>query len=253
MHTQVVSRKTARSSPERGTPWTTSEALDPTGFQRIEAVPRSSYRDTSTVVLVPSRDQWMHTRFVQHMNSIQWAMNMKRALFHITGDEVGKAYSDQIKLVLEHPELSKWKYVMTIEDDVLVPPDCFIRLAEAIEAGPFGGVSGLYFTKSDDLPMPMCYGDPAEYARTGVADFRPRDVREAVKQGAIVPCNGIACGISLYRMSLFRDLPYPWFVTSPSHTQDLYLCGNAIRAGKRFAVDCGVRCGHLDFESGRVF
>lgn len=223
------------------------------GYDIIESVPKSSYRDTSMVILVPSRDEWLHKRFIEHLNSIQWPMNGKRALYHITGDEVGKAYTDQIQAILQHPELSKWKYVLTIEDDVLVPPDCVIRLCESIEAGPFDCSAAMYFTKSSDMPMPMAYGSPEEYARTGVLDFRPRDVTEALKSGGIMPVNGVAMGCTLYRMQLFKDLPAPWFVTNTSNTQDLYFCANARRAGKTFCVDCRVRCGHADWSTGVVF
>jgi hypothetical protein len=223
------------------------------GYEVIESVPKSSYRDTSMVVIVPSRDEWLHRRFIEHLNAIQWPMNGRRALFHIQGAEVGKAYTEQIQGVLGHPDLSKWKYVLTLEDDVLVPSDCVLRLCEAIEAGPYDGVSGMYFTKSPDLPMPMAYGSPDEYARTGVLDFRPRDVTDALKSGGIMPVNGIACGCSLYRMQLFKDMPAPWFVTNPSNTQDLYFCANARRAGKTFAVDCRVRAGHMDFATGTVY
>lgn len=223
------------------------------GFERLEVVPRSSYRDTSMVVIIPSRDEWLHKRFVEHLNAIQWPMNQRRALFHITGAEVGEAYTQHIEQVLQHPELSRWKYVLTIEDDMLVPPDCVTKLCEAIELGPFDAVGGLYVTKSDDLPMPQCYGDPVEYEQTGVLDFRPRDMIAAMRRGAIVPCNGIAMGCSLYRMDLFRQLPAPWFVTNPSNTQDLYFCANARRVGKTFAVDTRVRAGHMDFTTGKVY
>ena len=66
------------------------------GYAVIESVPKSSYRDTSMVILIPSRDEWLHRRFIEHLNAIQWPMTGKRALFHIQGAEVGKAYSDQI-------------------------------------------------------------------------------------------------------------------------------------------------------------
>lgn len=223
------------------------------GYEFIESVPKSSYRDTSMVVIVPSRDEWLHRRFIEHLNGIQWPMNGKRALFHIHGDEVGKAYSDQIAAVLQHPDLCKWKYVLTIEDDVLVPPDAVIKLTESIEAGPFDCSAAMYFTKSPDLPQPMAYGSPEEYARTGVLDFRPRDVTDALKSGGIMPVNGVAMGCTLYKMQLFKDLPGPWFVTNPSNTQDLYFCANARRAGKTFAVDCRVRCGHADWSTGVVY
>lgn len=224
------------------------------GYTLIEHVPKSSFKDCSMVVLVPSRTAMLHVRFVEAYNAIQWIMNGKRAAFFITGDEVGRAYSDQIKLILEHPELKDWKYILTIEDDMLVPPDCVYKLCESIEMGPFDGVGAMYHTKSNDIPMPMAYGSPEEYARTGHLDFRPRDVVAAMKAGNVVmEVNGVANGCTLFRMDSFRKVPGPWFETSPNATQDLAWCGKARRAGMRFACDLRVRCGHANWQTGEVF
>lgn len=244
------------------------------GFERVEHVAGSTYKDSSTVIVIPTRrpqvDQMkpedgarygIDDRVVATWLSLIAPMNQPRAIMFASGHEVGKAYNAMIANILAHPVLSKWKYVMTMEDDNLQPPDAHVKLLESIEWGNYDGVSGLYFTKGE-VNMPMAYGDPAEYQRTGVLEFRPRDVRAALAAGQILPVNGIACGCSLYRMDLFREIPPPWFVTfndviegkGPAcMTQDLNFCEKAVRAGKRFAVDMRVRVGHLDPASGIVF
>lgn len=230
------------------------------GFERVEHVAKSSYEDASMIVLCPSRSEMIHHRVVAAWQGMIWPMNQKRALFIITGAEVGRAYDDMVEQVLSHPELSKWKYVMTLEDDNLPPPDAPIRLMESIQLGPFDAVGGLYFTKGD-VNMPMCYGDPHEFLRTGVLDFRPRDVTKAVQMGGVLECNGIAMGCSLYRLDVFRKVPRPWFMTlndvyeggAKGFTQDLFFCDKARRVGSRFAVDCRVRVGHLDTDTGTVY
>jgi GT2 family glycosyltransferase len=228
------------------------EGLKPLGFERITHVSKTSYQDSSMCVIVPSREPYLHTTFVQSLNSLAWPMNQRRAMFFVSGAEVGKAYDETLQQILAHPELGAWKYLLTIEDDTLPPADGVLRLIEAIEQGPYDGAGGLYFTKGE-INMPMCYGDPGEFARTGVLDFRPRDVARAVQNGMLVECNGIAMGFSLYRTQSFRDIPGPWFVTqqegSGCATQDLFWCAKARRAGKRFATDCRVRCAHADWKN----
>lgn len=236
------------------------EGLRLKGFDRQEHVHKSSYRDNSMVIIVPTREPWLHKTWVQRFNGLVYPMNGKRAVFFVSGAEVGKAYTEQIAAILAHPDLGKWKYVLTVEDDNLPPADGVIRLIESIEMGPFDAVGGLYYTKGD-VNMPQCYGDPVEYARTGVLEFRPRDIGAAIQQGLIVPCNGIAMGFSLYRTQLFRDIAAPWFVTCAdvttegvkAFTQDLYFAERACRVGKRFAVDCRVRVGHADWTSGEIY
>lgn len=225
------------------------------GYERIEHVPRTSYTDNSMVIIVPSREPVLHTVFVQALQGLNFHMNQKRALIFVSGAEVGKAYDEQVAAILAHPELKNWKYVLTLEDDTIPPPDAPLRLVESIEAGPFDAVGGLYFLKGG-YNMPQAYGDPVEFARTGVLDFRPRDIRSALQHGEIMEVNGIAMGCSLYRMSAFRDIPAPWFVTRQDSTegqgmgtQDLVFCSKARRAGKRFAVDMRVRCAHVDYST----
>jgi len=232
------------------------------GFQRAAVLPGSSYRDASTIVIVPSRDSTIHHRVVSAWQNLIAPMNQKRGFLFVTGDEVGIAYTNTIKQILEDKQLSKWRYIMTMESDNLPPPDAHIRLLESIDAGGFDAVSGIYFTRGA-VNMPMAYGDPAEYARTGVLDFRPLDLRAALDAGnRVVECNGIAMGRALWRMDLFRQIEPPWFVTvcdvipdqgAAAMTQDLYFCRKARQAGKRFAVDFRVRVGHIDVHTGIVY
>src|ERR1043166_4030944 len=244
-----------RKNPPRRPQPEAKNGKAPLGFQRIEHVAKTSYIDSSMIVIIPSRSPdpvedgsdewpWLHHRFQQALQSLTWPMNQRRYMFLVTGAEVGKAYDEQVRLCLEHPELGTCKYVLTLEDDTLPPPDAVQKLVESIELGPFDGVGALYWTKGD-FNMPMCYGDPAEFARTNVLDFRPRDIRSALQHGEIVECNGIAMGCSLYRTASFRDVPGPWLQTlnewgRGASTQDLFWCSKARRAGKRFAVDMRV-------------
>ena len=230
------------------------------GFDRIESIPGSTYKDSSTVIVIPTRGM-IHHRVVAALQGLIAPMNQKRAMIFSAGNEVGQAYDLTIKNILANPELKKWKYVMTLEDDNLPPADAHIRLLETIEWGKFDAVSGIYFTKGD-INMPMAYGDPDEYKRTGVLDFRPRDIRAALAAGEIMPVNGIAMGCSLYRMSLFKELEPPWFVSLSDivpgkgvacMTQDLYFCEQAKRKGKTLAVDLRVRVGHMDVNTGIVY
>jgi hypothetical protein len=240
---------------------TTAGVLDGLGFERVQIIPGSTYLDNSTVVVVPGRDQMVHHRVVAAWQGLIAPMNQKRAFLFAMGHEVGKAYDSMIANILANPELAKWKYVLTLETDNLPPADAHIRMLETIEWGKYDAVSGIYFTKGD-LNMPQAYGDPEEFKRTGVLDFKPRDVRQALAAGTVLEVNGIAMGCALWRMDLFREIPPPWFVTVADvvegkgilcFTQDLNFCAKAKHAGKRFSVDLRVRVGHLDVVSNVLY
>lgn len=234
--------------------------LEGLGFDRIEGIHGSTYKDNSTVIIMPTRGM-IHWKVMNSIQNLMPLMNQKRAFMYAVGHEVGQAYNSLIRCILADVNLSKWKYIMTLEDDNMPMPDAHSKLIETIEFGGYDAVSGIYFTKGD-VNMPQCYGDPEIYRRTGELDMRPRNVVQALQHGQVMECNGIAMGCALWRMDMFRSIPEPWFVTCSDwsestggkiFTQDLYFCERAKRAGKRFAVDFRCRVGHLDVETNIVY
>jgi hypothetical protein len=162
------------------------------------------------------------------------------------GMEVGDAYSTAIRQIVDHPELGKWEYILTIEHDNCPPPDGVLRLLERMEEHKeFCCISGLYWTKGEG-GVPQIWGDPAD----PVLNFRPLppDVN-----GGLVECCGTGMGFALWRMKTFRDpeLRQPWFVTQRVNgigTQDLFFWSDARKHGYRCAVDCSVKVGHFDYR-----
>jgi len=163
------------------------------------------------------------------------------------GLEVGDAYTSAISEIVNHPELSKWEYILTLEHDNIPPPDGVLKLIKRMEEHPeFACIGGLYWTKGEG-GVPQIWGDPKD----PVLNFRP----QPPVPGELVECNGTGMGFNLWRMSLFKDpkLRQPWFKTQSGTdgvgTQDLYFWGDAKKHGYRCAVDCGVLVGHHDHST----
>ena len=215
------------------------------------------YRDCSTVCVMPLHPKraGIHPRVVQSWMSLMLPMNQKFTRLFLTDMEVGEAYTAAVEMILANPELSTWKYLLTLEDDNLPPPDGLLKLIESIEAGSYAAVGGLYFTKGPG-GQPMIYGDPTVMPR----NFLP----QVPVPNAVQPCNGLGMGFTLFRLSLFRDtrISRPWFKTmqevvagggARSFTQDLYFFNNACGAGHHFASDNRVLVGHFSEEDNLVW
>lgn len=212
----------------------------------------ASYRDCSTVVLMPTpRDGKLNTKVADAMAALMAPMNQRLYRHRLEGMEVADAYNHGIQMVLDHPELSKSTFVLTVEHDNTPPPDGLLKLVETMYAGLWAGVGGLYWTKGEG-GMPMIYGDPKD----PVVNFRP----QVPQLETVQECRGIAMGFTLWDMDLFRDkrLGPPWFRTvqeftpfvgAQAGTQDLEWCGRAGALGYRFAVDTRVRVGHVQFDA----
>jgi hypothetical protein len=168
------------------------------------------------------------------------------------GFEVGDAYEKALDFILGNPDLSKFKYLLTIEEDNLLPYDGLLRLLESIEK--FDAVGGLYFTKGLE-GQPMCYGPTGVIPRT-FAPFLPQP-------DTVQPCNGLGMGMTLFRMKLFTSgkIPRPFFKTQQEQTekgfrcfsQDLYFFNLALDYGAKFACDSRVKVGHLDVQADQVW
>ena len=213
-----------------------------------------TYRDLSTVCIIPTRGA-IHARVVQAWFGLLPPMNQKFLRIFVWGREVGDAYNEAISQVLANPGLAAFRYILTLEEDNLPPPDGLLKLYESIEAGPFDAVGGLYWTKGEG-GQPMIYGNPADMPRNYIPQI------PAI--GKVQPCNGLGMGFTLFRLSMFRDerLPKPWFKTVAEYepgvgarvgTQDLYFFENAAKCGYTFASDNRVTVGHYDADQDIVW
>ena len=227
------------------------------GFARVETLHGSTYHDNRTVLIVPMRGPMIHHRVAQTIHGMISPPNSARVCLFVVGHEVGHAYNAAIANVLADPVLSTWRYVMTVEDDNLPPPDAHIRLLESIERHQLDGCSAIYFTRGE-WNIPQAWGDP----RRGPNDFQPCDITGPLERGEVLRVNGIGMGCALWRMDLFRQIPAPWYVTcadvvpeggAKCMTQDLYFCQRARLAGKNFGVDMRVKVGHMDVNTGEVY
>ncbi len=209
----------------------------------------NTYRDLSTVWVTPTRGT-LQPRVVSSWMALMRPMNQPflGPLF-IEQDEVGIAYQKMFDMVLEHPELSKWKYILTCEDDNLPPPDGLLKLYESIER--FDCVAGLYWTKGES-GQPMIYGDVHSMPRNFVPQVPQPDTLQ--------PCNGLGMGFNLWKIASFKrklkDMPKPWFKTvqrkDAQFTQDLWFYNQAAMHGYKVACDTRIKVGHID-EKGIVW
>lgn len=212
-----------------------------------------SYRDLSTIIICPTRGT-VPAKVVQSWMALMRPMNQKvlGPIFAI-GMEVGDAYNSLVEMILANPELRNWKYILTIEEDNLPPPDGLLKLYESMDE--YDVVGGLYWTKGEG-GQPMIYGDP----KVTPLNFIPQ---MPVVDGP-QPANGLGMGFNLFKMDIFKDerLKKPFFHTlqsydpavgSKTYTQDLYFYENAGKLGYKFACDTRIKVGHYDVNMDIVW
>ena len=206
-----------------------------------------TYRDLSTIIVCPTRGV-ISARIVQNWQGLIRPMNQKVVgPIFMEQMEVGEAYNQVIKMILENEELSKFKFILTLEEDNAPPADGLIKLYESID--DYDAIGGLYWTKGE-AGQPMCYGNPQVMPLNFIPQVPAPDT--------ITPCNGLGMGFTLFRTEMFRDERFTygeWFKTKQEvvpgvgaqvYTQDLWFFQHAREFGYKFACDSRVKVGHYD-------
>jgi hypothetical protein len=217
-----------------------------------ENLKKNAYKDRSTICIVPTRGQ-IPAKVVQSWMGLMNPMNQKFVRMFAIGLEVGAAYSNTIEQILQHPELSTWKYILTLEEDNCPPPDGLIKLYDHMDK--YDAIGGLYWTKGVD-GKPMCYGKPDVFPMNFIP-FMP-------EPDTITRCNGLGMGFTLFKLEIFKNkkLPKPFFETvqkytpgvgAEGYTQDLRFFENAGKLGYKFACDSRVKVGHYDYDNDQMW
>lgn len=212
-----------------------------------------SYRDLSTIIICPTLGL-ISARIVQSWQGLMRPMNQKViGPIFMQGMEVGEAYNQAIKMILENPDLKEYKFILTLEEDNAPPADGLLKLYESID--DYDAVGALYFTKGPE-GAPMCYGNP---------DVKPLNfIPQNPSPDSVTPCNGLGMGYTLFRTEMFKDKRFEygqWFKTlqevgpqgAKAYTQDLFFFEKAVGLGYKMACDSRVKVGHYDYENDTMW
>jgi hypothetical protein len=214
--------------------------------ESIERIEKSKmYKNLTTIIICPTRGMFP-TRVVQSWMKLAKPMNQLVAgPIFAESMLVDEAYNSLIKYILGNEYLNKFKYILTIEEDNLPPPDGLLKLYENIDE--YDVVGGLYWSKQEN-GFPMIFGNPDE----GSMDCKP----QTPIVNSIQRANALGMGFNLFKLDIFREIEQPWFKTVEGDngmTQDFYFYRKAASQGFKFACDTRVLVGHLDSRVDIVY
>jgi len=134
------------------------------------------------------RFEWAHSRYGQVI-PVNWSAAGFDISYTVAGFSIDDAYNIITKKAIEID--AEW--LIIIEDDVLIPPDTFLKFSKYIDDGDIPVVSGLYFTK----------GNPSEPL---IFRGRGNGVFHEWELGSKVWVDGLPMGCLLMNCSILRYL-----------------------------------------------
>jgi hypothetical protein len=143
----------------------------------------------------------------------------------------------QYERAWERARAEDFDAILTIEHDMIIPPDALVKLAE-VDADICYGV---YLFRETATLNAMFAGDDA--LLVGSLDNHPDERARAFESAGSWPVAGAGFGCTLIRRSVFEsiDLRKPRGGSFP----DLPLAYDTAKAGLRQAAHFGVLCGHI--------
>lgn len=160
----------------------------------------------------------------------------------------------QRELIARHALRVNAKYLLMVDDDIIVPADAVAQLLSVYEHDKRCGiVGGLYYARDGIRPM-------------AVADWDPSDTTTAYTPAFTndpVAVDGVGFGCVLIRCDLLRILAEPYFAAQVFLeeslrrvrvcNEDYLFCHRAKAHNFMTYLHAGVRLGHYDRASGVTF
>lgn len=157
---------------------------------------------------------------------------IENKIHNIYGLPTDKAYNEAVLMAMREG----CDYLLTVEDDTYPPPDGLIKLLQH----RLDIVGGWYRKRREPLE-----GVPIIIKGGERTDLKP--------DGELCEVYTIPQGFTLFRIDVFRNIPHPWFVTTPQLSQDSFFSQRARDAGYKLWCDTDIRCQHIDRISGKVY
>lgn len=186
---------------------------------------------------------------------LQYPMNCNFAHVSVKGRPRGEARETIVNAAIGFGA----EYLLFLDDDTAPPPNTPSLLIEQLDTHPDVAICGGIYTSRGSHPV-----EPMVFMDEGSGPFW------RWRFGEVFPCWGLGTGCMMIRLSIFKDLPKPWFwdVTEKSDAQkepglltsgpiepvgfkmtdDIYFCRKVKQAGYGVLAHGGVLPIHWDQE-----
>lgn len=132
------------------------------------------------------------------------------------------------------------KYLIFIDDDVLVPFDFLSKLLWDVEQEGNDVVCGNVQIRGYPFDYMIFRWDED---RTGLFSLKELPLNE----GSLIPVDAVGFSCVIIKVELLRKLSKPYFITTHNMTEDITFCLKAAEEfpETKFACDTSIVCGHI--------
>ena len=198
-------------------------------------------RGVNVVIGIPSFGM-VSTYFAQARSSMGFPLVSSSIDKYVLNKPIAEARNEIVEFALSQGA----QYIFWLDDDVIAPPDAFLKLFTHNK----DIINGVYWSKSNP-PMPLLFRD---HLRGPYYDWRVGDLIEIDAAG-----NGLTLVKTEVYRKMAQELKGPWYSTDylsfpkmesfsspPNNTEDLYFYWKARSLGYKIWADTSVQAYHYD-------
>lgn len=137
------------------------------------------------------------------------------------------------------------KYLMFLDDDVMVPRETFQSLLNSCEMGLGDIIAPVVYVRGYPFHPMIFEALPVDKA-VGLRHYD--DFYLGMDEHGFVKCAAVGFSCVIIRTEILRELPPPFFMTGPNHTEDVYFCCRVLENfGTKYEikVDAKIKAAHL--------
>jgi hypothetical protein len=210
--------------------------------QDLSFIQGNSFKNRNAMVAIPTRGM-IHYRAIMSWKTLMYPVNSKSVQVFVPGMEVGEARNRSVEHFLSDSSL---KYLVFIDDDLILPEDGLLKLYRGMEEHGYDIIGSVYRTKETG-------NETVAYKfKEGMMGSIPN---EELLNNEYLDVDVVGMGFTIIKREVFYKLSQPWYKTvqekftygTRCYTEDVFFCKKAKEEGFKIGLATDVICPHMNY------
>lgn len=152
---------------------------------------------------------------------------------------IPKSYSVDVgrNIIAKYAQENDFDYIMWVDSDMILPKNTLVRLLSH-DKDIVAGVYSYKVLGNKEVVAKRFQDETRE-------EYDNLTIKEIKESSGLIEVDGFGFGCVLTKVSVFKEIPYPWFIYTHEMGEDIYFCRKAQNEGYKLWLDTDVICGHI--------
>jgi GT2 family glycosyltransferase len=152
---------------------------------------------------------------------------------------IPKSYSVDVgrNIIAKYAQENEFDYIMWVDSDMILPKNTLVRLLSH-DKDIVAGVYSYKVLGNKEVVAKRFQDETRE-------EYDNLTIKEIKESSGLIEVDGFGFGCVLTKVSVFKEIPYPWFIYTQEMGEDIFFCRKAQNEEYKLWLDTDVICGHI--------